>query len=185
MPSRGNVRRARTALTILELMTVIVVIAILAVILAPGFSYLLARAQKAKCIGNLQSLHVATNSYIQDNQHWPQISGNGYQDSTVAKLWLAALSPYGLTQINWVCPTVQRDLQSPDLADPANARVDYLAMPFGTEPRAPFLYSTQPWFIEVGNVHGNGQEIIYPDGHIEEALDIFKAAGAPSGDSPQ
>ncbi len=166
-------------------MTVLVVISILAVVIAPLFPYLQARAQKTKCIENLKSLHVATGSYMQDNQHWPQISGNGYQDTTVANLWLAALAPYGLTQINWVCPTVQQALQSPDLNDPTNIRVDYLAMPFGTQPRAPFVYTRQPWFIEAANVHGNGQEIIFPDGHIEEAFDVVTAAGGiPPAGSP-
>lgn len=181
IPPPGRVRLNRSGLTLLELMTVLVVISILVVVLAPGVSFLQARAQKAQCIGNLRSLHVATGSYMQDNQHWPQISGNGYQDKTVAGLWLAALAPYGLSQINWVCPTVQRELHAPDLADPENVRVDYLAMPFGTQPRAPYLYARQPWFIEVGNVHGNGQEIIFPDGHIEEALDLFHTAQPASG----
>lgn len=163
-------------MTIMELMTVLVVISILIVLIAPVLPYLQARAQKAQCIGNLRSLHVAVGSYVQDHQSWPQISGNGYQDTTVANLWLAALAPYGLKQINWVCPTIQRELRSPDLSDPANTRVDYLAMPFGTQPRAPYLYDRQPWFIEVANAHGNGQEVIFPDGHIEESLDIYRAA---------
>ncbi len=179
-----GIRRTRHALTVLELMTVLVIISILCVMLAPVLPYVQARAQKAKCIGNLRSLHVAATTYVQDNQHWPQISGNGSTDTAVASAWIAALKPYGLAQINWVCPTVQQELHSPDLSDPANVRVDYLAMPFGTQPNAPFQHSRQPWFIEAGDVHGNGQEIIFPDGHTEEAADVMRAAlaaGAPAG----
>ena len=171
-------------MTLLELMTVLIVIAILAVMLAPLVPNLQARAQKAKCLGNLRSLHVAANLYVQDNQHWPQISGNGTQDATVAKAWIAALNPYGLSQVNWVCPTIQQALRSPDLSQPDNVRVDYMAMPFGTKPRSPFQHPRQPWFIEAGDVHGNGQEVVFPDGHIEEAGDIIRSARGSGGGSP-
>lgn len=171
-------------MTMLELMTVLIVISILTVMLAPLAPNLKARAQKAKCIGNLRSLQVAANLYVQDNQHWPQISGNGSQDKVVAKAWIAALSPYGLSQINWVCPTIQQALRSPDLTRADNIRVDYMAMPFGTKPNAPFQHAKQPWFIESGDVHGNGQEIIYPDGHIEEAYDVYRSAHPTGGGSP-
>ncbi len=52
------------------------------------------------------------------------------------------------------------------------------------QPRAPFAYPRQPWFIESANVHGNGQEIIFPDGHIEEAIDIIGKAIPAGGGSP-
>ncbi len=164
-------------------MTVLLVISILAVVLLPVFPGLQARAQKVKCIENLHSLVGAANLYVQDNQHWPQISGNGYQDQTVANLWIAALAPYGLSQINWICPAIQQALHSPDLSQPENVRVDYLAMPFGAKPNAPFQHAKQPWFIETADVHGNGQEIIFPDGHVEEAIDLLRAVQAAGGKS--
>ena len=168
-------------------MTVLVVVSILVVMLAPVFPSLRARAQKTKCIGNLRSLHTAVDLYVHDNQHWPQISGNGSQDMVVAQAWITALNPYGLTQINWVCPAIQQALHSPDLTQAQNVRVDYMAMPFGSKPNSPFQHPKQPWFIEVADVHGNGQEVIFTDGHIEEALDIFRAAkqaGAGGGSPP-
>ena len=171
--------RRQNGFTVLELMTVIVVIAILVVVVAPAFPYLQARAQKTRCLANLRSLHVAANTYIQDNQHWPQIPSQGYEDSAAATAWINAFSPYGLSQINWVCPSIQQSLHSPDLTDPANVRVDYMAMPFGAQPRAPFQSSKMPWFIEAADIHGNGQEIIFSDGHIAEAVDVFRSA-APS-----
>ena len=68
-------------------------------------------------------------------------------------------------------------LRSPDFGDPANTRVDYFATPFNAKPNAPFQQTRQPWYIEAADIHGNGQEIIFPDGHIEEASDIIRAAG--------
>ena len=171
-------------------MTVLVVLSILVVVVAPVVPGLQARAQRVKCIGNLRSLHTAANLYVQDNKHWPQISGTGMQDKAAAQAWIAALAPYGLSQVNWVCPTIQQSLHSPDLTSPDNVRVDYMAMPFGPKQNAPFQHARQPWFIEAGDVHGNGQEVIFPDGHTEESYDIIRTAvhsagggGSPAGGS--
>ncbi len=158
-------------------MTVIVVISILAIMVSPALAGIKGRAQKVKCIGNLHSLHAAAGLYLQDNQHWPQIHGDPSTDTSVIDAWISAFSPYGLAPINWVCPSIQDALQSPDLSNPANKRLDYIAMPFGPQRNEPFQYARQPWFIETSDVHGNGQEIIFPDGHTEEALDIIHSAG--------
>ena len=157
-------------------MTVLVVIAILVVVISPAISGIKGRAQKVKCIGNLRSLHNAADLYVQDNQHWPQISGDPSANASVVDAWISAFNPYGLAAINWICPAVQEAMQSPNLSDPANKRIDYLPMPFGTQRGAPFQYSRKPWFIESSDVHGNGQEIIFPDGHIEEALNIIRSS---------
>ena len=178
-PVVGTARK-EGGFTLLELMTVLVIIAILIVLIAPAFPYLKARAQKAGCLTNLRSLHVAANSYVQDNQQWPQIPTQGFGDSAAAKAWISALSPYGLSTINWVCPSVQESLHAPNLNDPDNVRVDYFGMPFDKQPRAPFQYTTTPWFIEAANIHGNGQEMIFSDGHISEANDVFRSSMPPA-----
>ena len=160
----------------MELMAVLIVISILVVITAPGISYLRARSQKVQCLSNLRSLHVAAGSYVQDNHQWPQITVTTPGDPANAHAWISALQPYELAQINWVCPAIQQALGSPDLTNPDNARVDYYATPFDTRERSPFQYSRQPWFNETADMHGNGQEIIFPDGHIEEAGDLIRSA---------
>ena len=157
-------------------MTVILVISILAVMAMPLYSQFLTRAQKAKCIANLRSLHVATNLYVQDNHHWPQLATAKSGDTAAAQLWIDTMKPYGLIQINWICPSIQQALHSPDLSDPTNTRIDYNATPFNIKPNAPFQQTRQPWYIEAADIHGNGQEIIFPDGHIEEAGDIIRAS---------
>lgn len=171
----STIHRARSGVTLLELMTVIVIISILVVVASPVLASIKARTQKAKCIGNLRSLHTAANLYVQDNQHWPQIRGDPSTDNNVVDAWINAFSPYGLTAINWACPSIQEALQAPNLSAPQNKRLDYIAMPFGTQRDAPFQYARQPWFIETTNMHGNGQEILFPDGHVEEAADVIRA----------
>ena len=175
-PFPARARRPRHAFTLLELMTVMVIITILVVVLLPVISYLRSRAEKTRCLTNLRSLHVAASSYIQDHNQWPQVITKNAAATDIATAWINILHPYGLEQSNWICPTMQSALGAPDLTQPENARVDYAANPFDTNRQSPFKYTRQPWFIESGNVHGNGAEIIFFDGHIEEANDIIRAA---------
>ena len=184
MFSSPESRSAASGVTLLELITVILVIAILAVMMLPIYSQLSRRADKAGCIANLRSLHVAANLSLQEHHSWPQIKTDGVEPSIVAANWISALKPYGLNQINWLCPTVQKSLQSPDMSDPANTRIDYGATPFDTNPATPFRWSRQPWFAENADVHGNGQLILFPDGHVQELgefMSLFKKSGSSAG----
>ena len=64
-------------------------------------------------------------------------------------------------------------LGNPDLHDPNNIRLDYTPMPFDANPRTPYRWPLQPWFIEKNSVHGNGNLIMFTNGSIREALDLI------------
>jgi prepilin-type N-terminal cleavage/methylation domain-containing protein len=172
------------AFTLLELLIVVIVIAILATLLIPVISTMRARAQRAQCSANLRNLYVAAESYLQQNGSWPQIrvaSDSDTADQDYGKAWIAALTPFGPTQKTWICPTIQESLQNPDLSKPENVRVDYYAMPFDDKPTTPHQWPTMPWFIEAGDVHGNGNLVIFTDGSISDSKTIAKnAAPAPT-----
>ena len=170
---RSGRRHPTAAYTLLELLTVTVVVAILLVMLFPIYTQIVRRMDRAKCMTNLKALHVATDLYLQDHHMWPQVATKGIEPKTVAANWISTLQPYSLTQINWVCPTRQKLLESPDLSDPENARLDYTPTPFDRNPMTPMRWSTQPWFAENGDVHGNGNLMIFPDGHIQELGDFL------------
>jgi hypothetical protein len=57
-------------------------------------------------------------------------------------------------------------LGNPNLSNPVNARLDYVATTFDDKPTTPHQWPRQPWFAEVGNMHGNGNLIIFTDGSI-------------------
>jgi hypothetical protein len=59
-------------------------------------------------------------------------------------------------------------MQNPDYLKPENARVDYVATPFDDKPTTPDQWPRQPWFAEVGDVHGHGKLIIFTDGGITD-----------------
>jgi prepilin-type N-terminal cleavage/methylation domain-containing protein len=164
------------AFTLLELMTVILIVAILAVMLLPVYQQMQLRSSRSHCIENLRSLHVAADLYVQEHHFWPQIKNDGVSSQTVATKWIAHLQPYGVAQINWICPAIQELLHNPDLTNSQNVRIDYTATPFDTKPTTPYQWAKQPWFVENGNMHGNGNLIIYPDGHVQEMNDILSTA---------
>ncbi len=163
------------AFTILEIVTVVVIIAILLILLLPAFDGLIARMEKVRCMANLRNLHVSANSYLQANSHWPQIDTElmSKEPAEFAKEWIAAFQPFGLEQKSWICPTMQKLLSSPDLTQPNNVRLDYIPMTFDEKQMTPLRWSRQPWFIERGAVHGNGNLVIFTDGSISEANDII------------
>ena len=173
---------SRCGFTLVELLIAIGIVLILAVLVLMAMSNIRTRAERVQCMANLRGLYVATESYLQQNERWPQIPMSDESESAdeeYAKAWIAALTPFGVSQKNWICPTIQRQLQNPDLSKPENVRVDYLAMDFDDKPGTPHQWPGQPWFIEAGAGHGNGSLIIFTDGSIKE-LKTFTSQAAPA-----
>ncbi len=177
-----EVSEATGAFSLLELLIVAVVIAILILLLLPVLSGMRARGQRVQCMSNLRSLYVATESYIQQNGNWPQISldESDTDEQAYAQSWIAALKPFGISEKSWICPTIQNLLNNPDYMKSENVRVDYFACPFDDKPITPHQWPKQPWFVEVGDVHGNGNLIIFTDGSISDLKTIAGAAASPS-----
>ncbi len=157
------------ALTLLELVTVILIIAILSVIGAGLFSEMRTRAEKVKCVGNLKNLYAGAELYLQDQGHWPQVDTElllEEGEQQYCQQWIDALRPYGFGLSNWLCPTHQRLLKSPDMSDAKNLRIDYLPMPFDDKTMTPHRWPKQPWFIERASGHAGGNLIIYTNGQV-------------------
>ncbi len=167
-------RRSAAAFTLLELLIALVIIGILITLLIPVYGHLRERAQKVQCMANLRGLYVGTEAYIQRNGSWPQIFIKNYEvDEDYANAWVAALAPFGIERSAWICPTIQEQLHNPDYNDPAKARLDYVSTGFDDKPTSPHQWPRQPWFIETGDVHGNGNLIIFTDGSIVETNDVL------------
>jgi prepilin-type N-terminal cleavage/methylation domain-containing protein len=171
---------ANRAFSLLELLIAIVVIGILAVLVISGFSMMKARAQRIQCTANLKSLYVAAESDVQQKGSWPQILRSSFStDEAYAQAWVAELKPFGPSEKTWICPTIENLVGNVDYIQPQNARIDYIPMHFDTKEMTPHRWPDAPWFIEVGDMHGNGQLIIFTDGSIRDVNTILQAAGSP------
>jgi len=171
----------RAAFTLLEVMTVVMIVAILAVLAIPLYSKLRDRAQRAQCTANLRSLHVAVNLYTQQHNRWPPVRLTGDDEAAWQKYaedWIRELEPFGVERKTWICPTIQNKEQNPDYTK--NVRSDYMAMPFDDKPGTPHQWPNMPWFAERGDVHGNGNLMIFADGSVSDLKTIAGKASPAS-----
>ena len=167
-------RNAPGGFTLLELLIVLAIIGILATLLIPVYGHIRERAQKVQCMANLRSLYVGADLYVQRNGSWPQIFLKNFDTGEdYANAWIAALAPFGVERKTWICPTIQELLHNPDYNNPALARLDYVSTGFDDKPISPYQWPRQPWFIETGDVHGNGNLIIFTDGSIAETNNVL------------
>lgn len=100
--------RSRSAFTLIELLITIAIIGMLATLMIPTLKGVMAKAQSAKCSGNLRAIAGAVQACALDNEgYYPEIesmpSNPVYQGKQVNAL-LAALGPYGLTEAALRCP---------------------------------------------------------------------------------
>jgi Tfp pilus assembly protein PilE len=163
--------------TLLEILTVIVVIAILVVMLLPAVSHMVSRMDRARCTMNLKAVYLGAEFYLQDHKQWPQIdpqlSGKANSDE-YARLWIAALKPYKVSPESWHCPTVQKEAsKAVNAGEKPKERIDYFPTPFDSKEITPHRWSEQPWFIERGAMHGEGNLMIFPDGSIKTLDEIM------------
>lgn len=162
--------------TLLEVMTVMVVLAILFVLAIPSFSYLRAKAERAKCVNNLHNLYAAGTAYLTDHGSWPQIKSDDLEDPAYPQNWIAAFTPYKISRAGWICDTIQRALGNPPYWESGQARIDYIGTPFDDTPNAPMQWPNHPWFIERGDVHGNGNLILFSNGSVRTLNEAKKDA---------
>jgi prepilin-type N-terminal cleavage/methylation domain-containing protein len=166
--------------TLLELVIVVAIVGILAVLAVPITSNFRQRAQRVQCTVNLKNLGAGANLYLQQNNDiWPQIHppAAGDASETYANAWIAALEPFSVPRKTWICPTIQNGLDNPDYSTPDVARIDYFATTFDDKPGTAHEWPKQPWFIETGSVHGNGNLILFTDGSISDLNTIVQSAG--------
>jgi len=82
------------------------------------------------------------------------------------------MKPYGATEKSWKCPTIMRKLgkYSPD----DRPKLHYTPTMFDDKPSTPYKWSTQPWLAEIGNMHGRGALLCFPDGSVKAQDDVSK-----------
>jgi len=154
----------------------VAIVLILIGLLAGVVSRLPGAADRVRCTENLKQLYLGLNGYLEDNGHWPQEPPLTYsQQKEHADFWMTALRPYGITDATWQCPGV---LRLGKLKQDVNApKMHYSPTPFDNKPMTPKKWSTMPWVVEIGNIHGHGPLLILPDGSVHDWDDyLFQLA---------
>ncbi len=173
--------------TLLELLCALAVIAILATLSAPLAGNFRTRAQGLQCVTNLKGLGTSVAAYMTDhNDSWPQITrtdssgsnsatADGQQEETTAGKWIAALSPYGVTEKTWRCPTIEAKIKTNGTTEALKAkRLDYVPTQFDKEPGSARQWPSHPWFIERTPSHGLGPMLLQANGRVVSMQDLLK-----------
>jgi type II secretory pathway pseudopilin PulG len=167
-----NTERIRAAgISILELILVISILAILTALALPAYGFFKRKAEDAGCMSNMRSLHASLSAYMQDHAFvWPQ---NPYQlepgsdPDQEAKWWIDELQPYGGTREVWLCPSERRGFAID--TDDEHYDMTYVPTAFDEIPNRAYQWSRQPWLIERGGFHDDGEaNLIMPDGSMRK-----------------
>ena len=151
--------------TLLELMLSLAIIAVLVTMMFALVGGLRKRAESAACMANMKTLFAGLGSYTMEYRHWPQppIDSLGEEDK-FWEFWFGILEEYDVRKETWICPTYAR-LSA--VEDEEDKKGTYLPTGFdASSPRTPYKFANQPWLMEIGNHHGKGPLVIYPDGSI-------------------
>jgi prepilin-type N-terminal cleavage/methylation domain-containing protein len=153
--------------TILEIASVVAILGILAALFFAVSDRLPMRAEAAKCMANMRSIQISLAAYLQDKGQWPQEPADqlGSNEDAYEDWWISELKPYGIAESTWMCPTIKRLVTNK--SPKGRPKVHYTPTMFDKHPATPYRWSTQPWLIEIGNMHGQGALICYPDGSIK------------------
>jgi type II secretory pathway pseudopilin PulG len=153
------------------------IIAILAALVAPNYNKWLAQAAQAKCMGNMRSIHIALEGYLNDHKDvWPQ-GPSPLEGAPWAEFWIRTLEPGGIPPRTWECPAIYRMLGNPQRNDITADSVHYIPTMFDDKPGTARRWPTQPWLVERADAHGNGALICFTDGSIKPFRKVLAEQG--------
>ena len=155
------------AFTFIEVLAVVVILATLLALSFPSLEKIRPAAERVICVNNLKNLRVAFSGYATEG--WPQIpEGIPIGSIDEQKWWLEKTQKeFGLSQKSWQCPTIRRQFASAPEKD--RPLIHYLPTPFSKEPNRANKNPQMPWFIEIGDAHGQGNLLVRQNGTVEPA----------------
>ena len=158
--------------TVLEICAAIAIVLTLAALAAVAWRKLPGIADRARCLSNMRSLHTSFETYLQDKGRWPQVpTFNGKQNRQWSEWWIAEMQPYGATEAVWMCNGAKKLSNAQD--EQNRLRISYSPTQFDANPITPHRWARQPWLVEIGNIHGEGPFISFPDGSIKSLNEVL------------
>lgn len=167
-------RRRKAAFTLLEVLVTVFIVAVVSSLLITGFRFYRERAEGVRCANNMRSLQAALAAAVVDQGHWPQEPAGLQLVESPDQLedwWIEHMAQYGVTEKNWQCPTIMRKITAK--SKNGRPRTHYSPTSFDANPSTPYKWSTQPWLIEIGNMHGDGPLVCFPDGSVRSMNEVL------------
>ena len=155
----------QSGFTFTELVVAVAVVLVLVVVAIPSYQTIKRRAEKARCIGNMKTIHTGFDAYLLDKNQWPQMPEEAlnWDESDYFGWWVTAIEPYGVGQESWLCPSDKVVKQEPEhVKEYASS---YAPTRFNPHRYTPYKWN-QPWLVERGDFHGKGGHVMMPDGSI-------------------
>jgi hypothetical protein len=146
-------------------MAVVAIISILLVLCFPALEKIRPAAERLICINNLRNLRISFTGYATDG--WPQVPKDITLGSMAEQCWWLEKTEkeLGLSRNSWQCPTIRRQFaKEPEKDRPL---IHYLPTPFSKEPNRANKSAQMPWFIEIGDAHGQGNLLVRQNGTVE------------------
>lgn len=153
------------AFTLIELLAVVGILAVLVSLSFPLYETIRPRVERVVCMNNLKNLRIAFAGYATEG--WPQIPEEIELGSMEEQRWWLEKTKkeLGLSERSWQCPTIRRLFAKEKERD--RPIIHYLPTPFSEEPDKANKFSQMPWFIEIGDAHGEGNLLIRQNGNVE------------------
>jgi prepilin-type N-terminal cleavage/methylation domain-containing protein len=161
--------------TLLEIIAVMLILSILVLLIVPNYKTIVAKAQEMVCASNMRSIRLGLDQYLQDHKMiWPQ-APETEDDDALSAFWVATLQPYDISLRTWQCPTIRSMMR--DQGQREDKSIHYAPTSFDPTPNIAYRWATQPWLIEVGDAHGKGPLICFPDGSIKPLFKVLAEQG--------
>jgi len=146
---------------------VLAILSVLALLAVPIYENLRPRFERIVCMNNLKNLRIAFGDYAIGG--WPQVPEGVQLGSLEEQRWWLEKTgkELGLPEKAWQCPTIRRMFaREPEKDRPL---LHYLPTPFSAEPNKANQWPEMPWFIEIGDAHGQGNLLVRQNGTVEPA----------------
>lgn len=170
------------AFTLIELIAIISILGILASLLFVGYQKNINRFEKPACVANLTGLYRVLLNYQTDNDgRWPQLPANIAMGSVEEQdFWISTCKAYDFNEKNWRCPTAQRLMRSK--SDEVHvSKIHYLPTLFDSDKnRMSPMEWRHPWAVEIGDMHGEGNLMIFSNGKIRTYKEVYESVVSPS-----
>lgn len=174
-PGPNLLRRLNNrAFTLVEVMVTVALIAVLALISVISYSKWVAHSENVVCLRRMKDIGVALGNYTVTNDGWPQMpaSMENAEEKEFVKWWIEKMKPYGVAQSTWLCPTDDKERKKAAkiaAIERDEYEATYIPTDFDDGRDTPYKWR-QPWLIERSSYHGNGQNVLMPDGSIRPFL---------------